>query len=103
MRNAKDNGMTVTSVAHYRVEFTKVIKRPLPGQAKIAGTQTLDRAWQDLKKYVPRSIVAKRKGGPGNDSLWTYAQSFQWRRNMRLQGRNMFEELPKLKLFLVGL
>jgi hypothetical protein len=24
-----------------------------------AGTQTLDRAWQDLKKYVPSEITAK--------------------------------------------
>ena len=89
--------MTVTSVAHHRMEFTRMINKPKPGQAKTAGTQCLDRAWQDLKRYVPRGVIAKHKGGPLHDGIWTYVQSFQSRRNLRRRGGSIFNELGKLK------
>ena len=96
VRDAKNKGMGITSVAHHRMEFTRVLKIPKPGQARMAGTQCLDRLWQDLKRFVPRGIIAKRKGGPMHDAIWTYVQAFQWRRNLRRQGGSIFEELPKL-------
>ena len=97
VRDAKNKGMTITPVAHHRMEFTRSVKRPRPGQARTAGTQCLDRLWQDLKRFVPRGIVAKKNSGPVHDAIWTYVQSFQWRRNLRRRGGFVFEELPNLK------
>ena len=88
--------MVITSVAHHGMEFTRVIKMPKPGQARTAGTQCLDRLWQDLKRFVPRGMIAKRKGGPMHDAIWVCVQAFQWRTNLRRQGGSIFEELPKL-------
>jgi len=48
-----------------------------------AGTQTLDRAWQDLKKYVPSEITAKPKTKKINPALWDWIYSWMWRRNSK--------------------
>ena len=50
----------------------------------IAGTQTLDRAWQDLKKYVPSEITAKDATSKKvNPALWDWIYSWMWRRNCK--------------------
>ena len=53
-------------------------------KAVTAGTQTLDRAWQDLKKYVPSEITAKDATSKKvNPALWDWIYSWMWRRNCK--------------------
>ena len=71
------------SVNHSLLEFSRQV-HCLNQKPVTAGTQTLDRAWQDLKKYVPSEITAKDpKTKKVNPALWDWIYSWMWRRNCK--------------------
>ena len=78
---ALDAGLPYASVNHSILEFCRQV-HGLNQMPVTAGTQTLDRAWQDLKKYVPSEITAKdKKTKKINPALWDWIYSWMWRRN----------------------
>ena len=78
---AQDAGLPYASVNHSLLEFSRQV-HGLNQMPVTAGTQTLDRAWQDLKKYVPSEITAKdKKTKKINPALWDWIYSWMWRRN----------------------
>ena len=71
------------SVNHSLLEFCRQV-HGLNQKPVTAGTQTLDRAWQDLKKYVPSEITAKDATSKKvNPALWDWIYSWMWRRNCK--------------------
>ena len=64
------------NVAHYKGEYTRKVRRPAGGQAKIAGTQAMDRHWGWLKEYIPHCLKA-RSGNVVNPTLDDYVYSWQ--------------------------
>ena len=46
------------NVVHSRMEFTRTVRTP-KGHSNIAGTQSIDRIWQQLDKAVPASVHNK--------------------------------------------
>ena len=80
---AEDAGLPYASVNHSLLEFSRQV-HGLNQKPVTAGTQTLDRAWQDLKKYVPSEITAKDpKTKKVNPALWDWIYSWMWRRNCK--------------------
>ena len=100
---AESSGLHFESVNHSLLQFAKSVTLPdgvraVGPQKKskqiTAGTQTLDRAWQDLKKYVPSELHAKdHKANTVNGDLWEYIYSWQWRRNC---GMDLWQSVPDL-------
>ena len=90
---APDAGLPYASVNHSILEFCRQV-HGLNQMPVTAGTQTLDRAWQDLKKYVPSEITAKdKKTKKINPALWDWIYSWMWRRNS--QG-DLWAAMPEL-------
>ena len=57
-------GIRCEQVTHQQKQFTKPVtnvKRPASNLSTIAGTQSLDRAWQELKNWLPPKLVAFSK------------------------------------------
>ena len=80
---AEDAGLPYASVNHSLLEFCRQV-HGLNQKPVTAGTQTLDRAWQDLKKYVPSEITAKDATSKKvNPALWDWIYSWMWRRNCK--------------------
>ena len=80
---AEDAALPYASVNHSLLEFSRQV-HGLNQKPVTAGTQTLDRAWQDLKKYVPSEITAKDpKTKKVNPALWDWIYSWMWRRNCK--------------------
>ena len=76
------------------MQFSKDLIDPVTGKHEIAGTQTLDRYWDHLDLYVPRSIQGSvlhpvNKRLVLNPELWTYMWSWQWRTNARHAGTDL--------------
>ena len=53
---ATDLGLRGFDVIHADMQFSKDLIDPVTGKHEIAGTQTLERYWDHLDLYVPRSI-----------------------------------------------
>ena len=46
---------------HARMEFSKCLQTPKKGQKKRTGTQLLDRKWDVLKLYFPKTWMMKQR------------------------------------------
>lgn len=101
---AESSGLHFESVNHSLLQFAKSVTLRRESELLVfkkqvykkitAGTQTLDRAWQDLKKYVPSELHARdHKANTVNGDLWEYIYSWQWRRNC---GRDLWQSVPDL-------
>ena len=64
-------------VTHNRLQFTKKVRKAQKSTSSVAGTQTIDRVWQSLNKYVPATVKSRR-----NTMLWDYVHSWAWRHNI---------------------
>ena len=75
--------------------FSKVIRSYDEEEDEaIAGTQLLDRSWQDLKKHVPKNLAAEvKKHGLLSSEIWEWPYSFQWRFSA---GSGLWKECPKV-------
>ena len=74
--------MRFKNVVHYKMQFSKLVKiRKLP---KLMGTQCLDQAWNQLKKFVPKELRSRDlKNQRDNSRLTTYVLVFMFRWNPR--------------------
>ena len=53
-------GLQYASVNHSLLEFCRAVPLPAkPDEYVTAGTQCIDRSWQDMKKHIPSEIAAK--------------------------------------------
>jgi hypothetical protein len=72
-------GLKVAAVVHQKSQF---VKKDRVGKARGAsswrGTQTIDRRWDSLQRWVGAEL-ATLKDGMVNDALWVRVRSFQWR------------------------
>ena len=68
---------TVHHVKHSRAQFVKRV----PACQRTLGTQTLDRVWDVLKRYIPKEI-SSRKIKDGRSDLLLYVYSCLWRRQV---------------------
>ena len=78
-------------VVHKKSQFVR--KKELNSKVFYAGTQTIDRFWGSLDKYVPSTCKAK-VDHMINPVLWQYVYSFMWRHN--LLGQPLRAELANL-------
>ena len=69
-------------VVHNKMQFSKLVKiRKLP---KLTGTQCLDQAWNQLKKFVPKELRSRDlTSHRDNSRLTTYVLAFMFRWNAR--------------------
>ena len=74
--------MCFKHVVHYKMQFSKLVKiRKLP---KLTGTQCLDQAWNQLKKFVPKEFRSRDlTSHRDNSQLTTYVLAFMFRWNAR--------------------
>jgi hypothetical protein len=81
-------GIRHHQVVHSRMEFVRRVqqRKLFKAESREAGTQALDATWRGLKAYIPATVPAIRNG-VANDLIWTYACSFQWRRNAKRAGK----------------
>ena len=68
---------TVHHVKHSRAQFVKRV----PACQRTLGTQTLDRVWDVLTRYIPKEI-SSRKIKDGRSDLLHYVYSCLWRRQV---------------------
>ena len=81
------------------MQFTKELDVTVPGQSQLAGTQTIDRCWDHLDRYLPREVnsAIKINGRTAiNPLLWTYMYSWRWRTNVELMQQDLFQALGDL-------
>ena len=58
-------GLPFEEVVHKHLQFARWFKKRkgAPGASCIAGTQALDRFWSEVKSYLPKQVVARKKAG----------------------------------------
>ena len=70
-------------VSHAKTEFARKMKRRTTPKCVVAGTQCIDRFWQNLEDFVPLSLHSKEGPGLGvSPTLLTYVHAFLWRVNL---------------------
>jgi hypothetical protein len=92
-------GLTYEEVIHGLMQFTGKVKHVKRGQSVIKGTQTIDRWWDMLDSYIPRTLhttVKKNGHNRANPDLVRYIYSWLWRTNMRVQGYDLFHAFGDL-------
>ena len=81
-------------VKHNRGEFVKRLgRKPRPCASSLAGTQSLDRRWDWLKKPLPRQLHTHKDARKDFQSLWQYLWSAVWRKQA---GPQVLEKLGQL-------
>ena len=93
---AKDKKLSFQEVSHSKMQYSKIINGKLkPGQRKLAGTQTADRNWRELKDYIPPSLWGRGQLGHTtvNERLSSYVHSFAYPKNTLRQGKDLFAEM----------
>ena len=81
-------------VKHNRGEFVKRLgRKPRPCASSLAGTQSLDRRWDWLKKPLPRQLHTHKDARKDFQSLWQYLWSAVWRKHA---GPQVLEKLGQL-------
>ena len=87
---ARKMRMSLVQVNHQAKQFAvKLKKAPKRGFSKVGGTQSLDRAWGVLKKWLPKQLnVKNRSTGQSLVNLHLKKKMFQWfwRRNKHDSG-----------------
>ncbi len=89
------SNLRLESVSHCKGQYTKMVKNPRRGQAKLAGTQAMDQNWRWLKCYIPCALKA-RKGRDLNPLIEAFAFSWQWRHNRTTAGQSLWDALGSL-------
>jgi hypothetical protein len=81
------------SVTHGRQEFCRKIQNVKCRKTTTAGTQVLDRWWQDLNRYVPASSTATwyKVATQFHASVATYTYSYMWRCHLRIHANWLAE------------
>ena len=75
-------GLPFEEVVHKHLQFARWFKKRkgAPGASCIAGTQALDRFWGEVKSYLPKQVVARKKAAPVlNSRLWEYTYACAFR------------------------
>ena len=84
---------------HGRFQFTGTVRHAKRGQSTIKGTQTIDRWWDILDCYIPRSLcnTVKHNGhNRVNPDIIRYVYSWLWRTNTRLKGFDLYHAFGDL-------
>ena len=92
-------GLIYEEVIHGLLQFSATVENPRSSQSSIKGTQKIDREWDILDSYMPRTILSavKVKGRTKiNPQLATYAWSWQWRYNSRKMAEDLLVSLGKV-------
>ena len=72
-------GLRVAAVVHQKQQFVYKDRRAkVRGASRWRGTQTIDRRWDSLNKWIGNNIATLKKGRP-NPQLMQRVRSYQWR------------------------
>ena len=92
-RAATQANVEFYQVRHCLLECSRVVTAQ-NGQTIKAGTQTLDKNWGHMKRFIPNSITTKDvTSGLLNGDIWDYAYQWQWRYNNR---DRLWETVPQI-------
>ena len=83
-RVCREQRLTNCHVKHNKHEWAKEQPGKKKGKCVVAGTQCIDRWWQSLDDWLPRSI-SNKKHGDVNPRIWRYLYAFIWRYHLPLQ------------------
>ena len=76
LKHKKRLGLSFRSVVHTKFEFTKEVKPANNNVSAVAGTQSIDNAWKEVDKFIPKTLKSRRQS-----KLWDYVFAWTWRYN----------------------
>ena len=86
----------VEHVSHKDGQFTKIVPNGSKG-SRVAGTQVIDRTWDHMKSYIPRTLSSIKLNAHGTAAaLMKHCLIWQWLHEVLAPGYSLWDQLGKL-------
>jgi len=86
----------VEHVSHKDGQFTKIVPHGSKG-SRVAGTQVINRTWDHMKSYIPRTLSSIKLNAHGTAAaLMKHCLIWQWLHEVLAPGYSLWDQLRKL-------